>query len=213
MGLIDSGVAGQVIDGLWFSDVFLAQVSARQDPKLPAGWHVKYASRVHREFRELKPWLPRQVQAVVDIGCGFAGIDVLLARHFGPLCDVRLIDGNGQAPRRGGFEPAGLPWYDVQYGARFVRDNTGVIVTTAMVPPEPTPWPCDLLISLKSWGHHYPVGTYTDFASRSLRCGGTLIIDIRKGTDGAEALQDCSFVLRGRVGGTAKTDRLCFEAA
>src|SRR6185369_15191748 len=125
MGLAANHIGGQEIDGLWFSDAFLGAIAARKDPKLPAGWHVKYAGRINREFREIKPWLPRQVQSIVDIGCGFAGIDVLLARHFGPLCDARLIDGNGKAPRRGGFEPAGLPWYDVECGARFVRDNTG----------------------------------------------------------------------------------------
>ncbi len=38
---------------------------------------------INKEFNEIKQWLPKKCEAVLDIGCGLAGIDVLLSRHYG----------------------------------------------------------------------------------------------------------------------------------
>lgn len=49
-------------------------------------------------------------------------------------------------------------------------------------PPDPgLTIPCELIYSNCSWGHHYPIETYLDLARRSLRAGGVLIVDLRRG--------------------------------
>ncbi|MGK0448192.1 MAG: SAM-dependent methyltransferase, partial [Polaribacter sp.] len=46
----------------------------------------------------------------------------------------------------------------------------------------------DLIISIISWGFHYPVETYLDEVFDNLKPGGTLIVDVRKDSNGLELL-------------------------
>lgn len=46
----------------------------------------------------------------------------------------------------------------------------------------------DLIISLLSWGFHYPIETYLEKAKKIKN--GILILDIRNGTDQIETLKD-----------------------
>lgn len=211
-------VAGDEIGRFFFSASMLESVAARQDPKCPVGWHVKYAARVARDFDELHQFLKtwhfaewrKLALRVTDIGCGFAGIDVLLTRwlHVG---EVMLIDGDGSSPRAGGFHSLTIPWNDVRIAEQFVRENVIVDIHSATVPPAPPAWETDLIISLKSWGHHYEVDCYLAYARRCLRPGGLIILDIRKNTDGRHKLENYGFECLGRAGGTLKTDRLVFR--
>lgn len=202
-------MGGVLVGRLLFSHAMLFEVAKRNDPKCPAGWHVKYAARVERDMAELRRWLPQQLTSVLDIGCGFAGIDVLLS-FAGPIKRFYLIDGICHGERVAGFQKSTVPWNDVNLAAQLLRDNVVCDVTAMTVPP-PLPQPVDLVISLKSWGHHYPVAEYLDFVHKSLRTGGVLILDIRKETTGHDELKVAGFKLMGRAGGTAKCDRLVFQ--
>jgi hypothetical protein len=51
-------------------------------------------------------------------------------------------------------------------------------------PPE-----MDLVVSLISWGFHYPLSTYLDQVYNLLRTGGHLIIDLRYREGGLEELE------------------------
>jgi len=46
----------------------------------------------------------------------------------------------------------------------------------------------DLVLSLISWGFHYPVGVYLERVYDLLDEGGVLILDIRRDTDGVDVL-------------------------
>jgi len=46
----------------------------------------------------------------------------------------------------------------------------------------------DLIISLISWGFHYPVDTYLEKAYDLLNKDGILILDVRKDTNGLDLL-------------------------
>jgi len=48
----------------------------------------------------------------------------------------------------------------------------------------------DLIVSFISCGFHYPVKTYLNQIYEKLEEGGTLMIDIRKGTDGASKIKN-----------------------
>ena len=47
----------------------------------------------------------------------------------------------------------------------------------------------DVVISIISWGFHYPVSTYLEDVHEALVPGGVAILDIRNGTDGVAALR------------------------
>lgn len=197
-------------EGLFFSRDVIERVVARNDPKCPRGWEIGYAARVQRDFAGIKPWLPLNGVSVTDIGCGFAGIDVLLVREA-RFEAVHLIDGNGSGRREGGFHDKLTPWHDVAIAEQIVSENVTCDLGREAVPPPPRPRPADLIISLKSWGHHYAVSAYLDYARRSLNRGGRIILDVRKNTDGCREIDAVGFRLLGRAGGTLKTDRLVFQ--
>ena len=46
----------------------------------------------------------------------------------------------------------------------------------------------DIIISLISWGFHYPVSTYLDECCKKLNENGVLIIDVRKNVGGEKEL-------------------------
>lgn len=170
----------------------------------------KWQARVLRDFETIKPWLPQSVTTIVDIGCGLAGVDVLLARETRAK-EIVLVDGDGTGYRKMGFVPGTSAWFDVGIGAELVKKNLrGKKVEARAADPNLT-IPCDLLISLKSWGHHYTVDEYLGLAQRSLRPGGRLILDIRNGTKGGVTLATRGFNCIGVAYWTVKADRMVFE--
>jgi SAM-dependent methyltransferase len=48
----------------------------------------------------------------------------------------------------------------------------------------------DLIISLFSWGFHYPIHTYLNQIYSLLNDGGHLILDVRKGVGGEQDLEN-----------------------
>lgn len=171
-----------------------------------------YLDRITRDFDTIKPWLPARGESILDIGCGLAGVNVLLARATGAKV-INLIDGNGFGPRKMGFVENTTAWFDVNVGAEFIRRNTSGLTVLPFWPDEAANdvIACDLLISLKSWGHHYPVEIYLGLAQRSVRAGGRMVLDIRTGTDGVAVLEASGFKSLGIAYSTVKADRHVFE--
>ncbi len=161
-------------------------------------------------------WLPERCSDILDIGCGMAGIDVLLYRHYGkPL--LFLLDGDGQVESQAdkiNFHPEGMePFNDMKAMLHLLEANGVDVERVFMLPiaydgDHPG---CDLCISLLSWGWHYPVGTYLDLVCRCLRPGGRLILDLRAGQGGERALADAGFELIGTVRSGPKGSRLCYH--
>src|SRR5262245_3259185 len=58
-----------------------------------------YAADVARDLMLLQPYLPQRADAILDIGCGMAGIDLLLWRHYGDPV-LNLLDGTGHTDVR-----------------------------------------------------------------------------------------------------------------
>ena len=176
----------------------------------------QYSDRMQRDFDAMKPWLPDDAAAVLDIGCGLGGIDVMLARHYGDSLTVYLADGDGGGHRKMGFVGNTEAWADVSRGETFFRANAPKNPVECRVcdnQSELDGLKVDLVVSLKSWGHHYPVGVYADTVrgaiaqSRNAR----VIIDIRRGTDGAAEMGRRGFKLVGKVAETVKCERLAFS--
>jgi len=142
-----------------------------------------YVAAIEGEFALLRDRLvPGDA---LDIGCGLGGMSALIAHHCGGM--LHLMDGTGWADRRTGFGPDMDAFNDMHLTAEMMRLN-GVArykpwpIGAADIPP------VDNIVSLLSWGWHYPVETYLPLARRILRPGGRLILDIRAGTLGRHTL-------------------------
>lgn len=153
---------------------------------------------------------PSTCQCVLDVGCGMGGIGLLLAEQYrangrgsyasadwqGP--QVALLDGDASVREISGHRPKGYasfskdnqPWNDAtQVAARFREFDFAAIDLT----PKHAEWPdCHVIVSTRSWGHHYPVTAshYLDKAVRCLQPGGIIALEIRNGTDGIERMQE-----------------------
>lgn len=163
-----------------------------------------YSAEIAAEFAELEPYLPLAAVAVLDVGSGMAGIDVLFWRKY--RARLFLLDGTGETDVRAGFQPEMRPYNSMPVARRLLEENG--------VPREEISegWPfrCHVAVSLLSWGFHYPVSTYLPMVTRVLLPGGRLILDVRKGTDGLKALEN-DFDHVGTVRSGKKADRICVE--
>lgn len=131
-------------------------------------------------------------RSILDIGCGWAIIDVLIARHVS-VTEIHLIDGdgNGDNEKKAGFKDDTKAWNDVRFGGAIVRENlnSSVEVIEHFADPEKINIQVDLIISCRSWGHHFPISVYADAVRRCLKSGGFVITDIRNNTDGLQQLE------------------------
>jgi SAM-dependent methyltransferase len=150
---------------------------------------------------------------VLDIGCGLAGIDALLVRKFGAR-RVHLLDGDGSASQVNGWNRATDAWNDVEKGVELVRVNGGPdieVITHIAGRQLQIDDQLDLVISLRSWGHHYPIPVYLPLVRQVLRSDGMLILDIRRKTDGVQQLEAAGFTQVGKIEDHSfKCDRLMF---
>lgn len=138
--------------------------------------------------------LPRPPCHILEIGCGKGELAAEIA------CDgvrLTLMDGDGTGTERNKYRPSMEPWNDVMEAVATVKraqptaDVRGIYADTSLTIP------CDLIISILSWGFHYPVETYLPLANRSLLPGGKIILDLRiqgvaRGA-GEKALSDAGF--------------------
>jgi SAM-dependent methyltransferase len=154
-----------------------------------------YAADVQQEFASLAPHLPAPCRAVLDIGCGVAGVDVpLFASRSSEITDLYLLDRTTTAPRIFyGFAADGAFYNSLAVARRLLEDNgvpPGVIHLLEATPDGQIPIgrQLDLVISLISWGFHYPVATYLERVHALLRPAGRLILDVRKGLQGEREL-------------------------
>lgn len=154
-----------------------------------------FARDMADEYATLVPHLPPTVSSILDIGCGVAGIDVLLARHYIQTPDIYLLDKTAIDPQvYYGFEQKGSVYNSLAVSVALLEQNG--VASAKIHTQEATPDnritlgdSFDLVISLISWGFHYPVETYLAEVYNKLAPGGILILDIREGTNGKEVLE------------------------
>ncbi|HEY0606233.1 MAG TPA: class I SAM-dependent methyltransferase, partial [Herpetosiphonaceae bacterium] len=151
---------------------------------------------MRREYQTFRQYLPERCNAVLDIGCGVAGIDAFIARHY-PGRDLRffLLDKSEVEQNVFYLFKSQGAFYNSLAVARTLLTDNGI-------PPECVQLveandrneinidsQVDLVLSLISWGFHYPVATYLDRVRELLSDDGVLILDVRRGTGGLEDLR------------------------
>ena len=154
-----------------------------------------YLKRVEQDYSDILPWLSpaRSCHRFLDIGCGLGGHAAMLAAHY-PRATPHLLDGKAnrtKGPMDGGFHSQAEPWINTYRAARllsFCSDEVDSRVWTYPEVLETQELICDLVVSFRAWGHHFPVSVYLPLLERSLMPGGRIILDVRNGTDGLKQL-------------------------
>ena len=148
---------------------------------------AEYGRELAATFESISGRLPGTARRILDIGSGMAGIDVFLARRY-PDAEIHLLDKQGVSSRiNAGYNASAdqfSHYNDFTLARELLRQN-GVQNTVVCHDMRRDPFPdveFDIVVSLLSWGFHYPIETY------SPRCCGTLVVDVRRGTGGLQAL-------------------------
>jgi hypothetical protein len=143
-------------------------------PKECEGWikvqrpQGEYLETLEEDFRIIEPHLPEKVESILDIGCGMAGIDVFLKRKF-PNATLALLDSDGDETTYG-WHAVCNP-YSSRKSAEALLAANGVKADRWHDVGTQEELKADLVISLISWGFHYPISTYkvTGFCIADLR--------------------------------------------
>lgn len=132
-----------------------------------------YQKEIEQDFRIIENHLPERVESIIDIGCGMAGIDVFLKRKY-PAARLDLLDGDGKFQSYG-FSPTSKPYSSRACAEELLAAN-GVKCDGWIDVGTNDQLKADLVISLLSWGFHYPLSAYN--------VSGFCIADLRKGHEG-----------------------------
>jgi len=170
--------------------LFESKISKRRVAK-------RYQEDMEKEFEMIKKFLPKECSALLDIGCGVAGIDVLLGKHY-EKNDIKifLLDKTKIEKKVWyGFRQSGAFYNSLPIAKKVllgngINDKNVVLLETNDRNEIHIDGKVDLVLSLISWGFHYPVETYLDRVYDMLSEGGSLIIDIRKSSDGVDKVSE-----------------------
>lgn len=167
-----------------------------------------YRESLERDLADLLSVLPSPCREILDIGCGMAGIDLLLCRHLrGPEAPEQPAPAEPPCPFCGGLHVHLLDVWRVDedpvYGYHTSAETgcyadfheTDEFLQVNGMDPVATHYhagnkgefpytrPLDLVLSLISCGFHFPVVTYLPRIVQALRPGGVCVLDVRRGTD------------------------------
>jgi SAM-dependent methyltransferase len=157
-----------------------------------------YVQDIASELALIRPYLPAAPRTIVDIGCGIAAIDAMLFHHYDRPTNLTfiLVDRSQVEEKvHYGFQSRGAFYNSLEAAKNCLVLNGvpehNVVLKEAgdsiQIAPEGS---VDLVISIISWGFHYPVDTYLTEVLRILKPGGSLILDVRRNTGGLELLHD-----------------------
>lgn len=129
------------------------------------------------DLKSIVPYLPDNTESIIDIGCGVAGVDILLYRYFCGKVQIHLFDLERVDPDiTYGFSATPSAYNQFKHVRKFF-DLNGVprdAYTTSSAFPRDRHF--DVAISLISMGFHYPVDEYLPLINAD-----TLILDVRRG--------------------------------
>lgn len=150
----------------------------------------QYSEELQKTYEGFAQFLPnKKTPSVLDIGAGMGGIDVFIDRHYEGKAKLLLLDKDGKAPViNAGFhvDPKTFAHYcDFSAAVDLLAINgvnnvdfydvkDGFFLEKKF----------DIVISLLSWGFHYPISSYAPKIAK----GGVIIADVRKDTDGQKLL-------------------------
>lgn len=166
-----------------------------------------YLDRARREAEAIASHFPATGYRLLDIGCGLGAVDAELW-HVCPITDIHLLDGDGPGKKEP-YTDGSYAWNDVSDAERFVRGHCGARVYTYRIGDR---FPdVDMIISLRSWCHHYPAAVYLDRAVAALPHNGILICDCRVGSGNFDALAHAAFTPVAELERSDKRNRVVWR--
>ena len=150
----------------------------------------EFQLNMQKEYVLMMQYLPEKCNSILDIGCGIGGIDVILYHHFGNPALYLLDNSKVSSQILYGFD-RGESFYNSFQATKDLMDANAVKNYMLIDSSEELPdlKNIDLVLSILSWGYHYPIGTYLSYVDSVLSENGTLIMDIREWTDGVEEVK------------------------
>lgn len=151
-----------------------------------------------------------RIGSALDIGCGLGGLSANLAMRG--VQRVYLLDGSKPIVAKVGFGPDRYAWSDVSIAESVVKENAPGVVVSGHTPKTfPDANGIDLVISMKSWGHHYPVDVYAAKVSNALAPNGLIVMDMRRRRYGIEAMKQFGFEVKSVLRESKKFTRVCLQ--
>ena len=140
-----------------------------------------YEKDIQKDFDSIKNFLPENCGKILDIGCGIAGIDLFLSRHYKGIPQIYLFDYDKiDEEIYYGYRKRGSVYNSLSDSMEFLAMN-GVDkgkIEARNVEGGFRLDQYDVIISLISYGFHYPIETYL----REIKMckAGIVILDLRK---------------------------------
>ena len=174
--------------------------------------------RAKVEAEYIAPWITPDahgINKVLDIGCGAAITSIMLAREL-KLSGLWLMDGQ-QDQYTSGYKLDTKSWEDTDRAQAIAELNLQESFWTVVEPDPEFRGSFTFVMSLISWGHHYPIEVYLPMVKESLMNGGRLVVDLRrdrsnrKAPKGLETLLTNGFRFLKKLDSTKKCVRFVFE--
>lgn len=155
-------------------------------------------ARVNQVANVILKSVPHNVRSILDIGCGLGLVDLVLYKRLNPSPDVYLLDKNNEyrplSPVPGGFHQRFIFTADLELTHEIYSQNGVRMEQLHFVNPDNSAVASlpklDLILSITSWGFHYPIETYWEGVQRIIHDKSVLFIDLRKKTNGFDFLKD-----------------------
>ncbi|MFC1758728.1 hypothetical protein ACFL2H_08160 [Planctomycetota bacterium] len=175
---------------------------------LPYSWRVRldsliycdaiiseYKKEMQSEWDRLKPFAPPRASRIMDIGCGVGGVHIFMDEIVHDSdASIFLVDRNHESRKiHYGFQSEASAYNSLDLTKRFLVDHGIPTDRIRLLDIDVDSLPVvafDFIFSLISWGFHYPVDTYLEYAKTALKDDGVMILDCRHGTKGAERLSE-----------------------
>lgn len=156
--------------------------------------NIDFEQNIKHDFDLIKPYLPTNCYKIFDIGCGIGGIDVYLSRYYNFAPFIYLfdfLDKQYTDKIQYGYNETYKGYNSFEETRKFIKAN-GIkkyeYINAEFGIPKRL-GEIDIIISLLSWGYHYPVETYLDEIIPLMSEDGILIMDVREDTDGIKKLR------------------------
>lgn len=179
-------------------------------------WERAYRRCLLADMGTMLPWLPERCGAILDVGSGLGGINILLSRHYGEP-EIWLLDGEADEPV---VKAHDQPFNDMDVAFRFLDSNDtamtgyfniGATFEIGLRDLAKAAVGLDLVISLQAWCFHFQPRGYLAFLKRSMSPGATLILDVRRDRDDWRDQLREAFTEVGIAHGATKFERVVFR--
>tara|TARA_B100000242_G_C42976696_1_gene453330 strand:+ start:164 stop:892 length:729 start_codon:yes stop_codon:yes gene_type:complete len=148
---------------------------------------IKYFSEMKIKVDSIINHIPKGTSSILDIGCGIAGLDIILNEYFN-FSKIYLLDKTQiEETIWYGFKEAGAFYNSLELAKEtLVLNNVEEKIIELIDAPNNglialKKETIDLVVSTISWGFHYPIDFYLKSVFDLLNKNGLVILDLRLG--------------------------------